>query len=200
MCFVPTLPAIPEEPRREVRFSCFDVVAKATRTGIQICGHIPTGACPFTSSEMEQKALNNVMKKHKEVARAAAQLVWLWLQENPKAKKDLLSSLCRDPGMVFYHEKMVKVFFFDAHCQGIKWFIRSAVNENRDLYLPKFKGVDCERSLLTEFFGALVLYAKRTSPYYETAVVRVQSLVRGWIVRRRLAREKTWNLLLTDGL
>lgn len=200
MCFVQTLPTIPEKPRRVVRFSGFDVVAKATRTGIQICGHIPTGACPFTSSEMEQKAYEKLRKQQEEVARAAAQLVGLWLQENPKAKKALLAFLYREPVILLSPRKLVKSFFFDDHCQWIKRFINSAVNENRELYLPKFNGVNCERSLLTEFFGALVLYAKRTSPYYETAVVRVQSLVRGWRVRLLLSREKTWNLLLTDGL
>lgn len=64
--------------------------------------------------------------------------------------------------------------------------------------LCKFTPAEQEQ-VYTEFCNSLGLYLRARYRCSGDAT-RVQALVRGWLVRRRLAKEKTWNLLLTQGL
>ena len=58
----------------------------------------------------------------------------------------------------------------------------------------------CKRVVLTSFWERV--YARMTADPDDIRlrVVRVQAHVRGWRVRLLLSREKTWNLLLKEGL
>ena len=87
--------------------------------------------------------------------------------------------------------------FFALHRSIIEEFVVK-VFEKR--YNEEYADSHCERVVLTSFWERV--YARMTvnPDDIRLSVISVQAHVRGWRVRLLLSREKTWNLLLTEGL